>query len=377
MLLVGDLNMKSRAADAYWSGRPVPHRSLFNLAASCEDPEVKAAASSACTSWPALREALRAKEHHPFETKNSSGRTYQRFGVYVKTSSSDKTRLGSPLDSELCARKSFQIDGIGCQEDGELILGAGSQGACHVLAHADSLDCCDLAEALKRIAGIEISTSVQKAIADAVGEAPTPPSVMTWLRGLLDEDGMVDSFAELHPDAKERYTCWDQSKNNRHKNIGSRIDFILVDRALFEQHARRGDELATGATDGRFAPNSPEAAHYAGVMGGKSLPSGFEGGGMPSLEEDEYNAQFRPASATGIVYMPPQLSDHVATSLLLQGLGPTSQRQAVGIKDAATKKCQPHQSSRRITDFFGKKRDAVASGLQAGVVQKRPAFGAA
>jgi len=338
---------------------------------------LKKAASSACTAWPMLREVLRAKEHHSFETKNSSGKTYQRWGVYVKSSLSDKTRLGSPLDSEQCARKSFQIDGIGCQEDGELVLGAGSQGACHILSHADSLDCCDLAESLKRIAGIEMSVAVQKAIADAVGEAPTPPSVMTWLRGVLDEDHMVDSFAELHPDAKERYTCWDQSRNNRHKNIGSRIDFILVDRAFFEQHARQGTELATGATDGRFAPHSAEAAHYAAVMGGKSMPSGFEGGGMPTLEEDEYNAQFRPASATGIVYMPPQLSDHVATSLLLQGLRPTSQGKAGGTKDAATKKCQPHQSSRRITDFFGKKRDTAASGLQPGAVQKRPALGAA
>merc|ERR1719210_1306361 len=127
---------------------------------------------------------------------------------------------------------------------------------------------------------------------------------------------MVDSFARLHPVAEERFTCWDQYRNKRHENVGSRIDFILVDRPLFEEHARRGAGL-----DARKVPDpdSAAAALAAARLDGLSQPSSFAGGGMPALEEDEYYAQFREVASTGIIYTPPQLSDHVATCLLLEG----------------------------------------------------------
>mmetsp|Transcript_89509 Transcript_89509/g.208461 ORF Transcript_89509/g.208461 Transcript_89509/m.208461 type:complete len:95 (+) Transcript_89509:1-285(+) len=92
---------------------------------------------------------------------------------------------------------------------------------------------------------------------------------------------------------------------------------------------------------------------------------------MPALEEDEYFAQFRDEPSTGIVYTPQQLSDHVATSLLLRGccVGDAPQPPT---KDAATQRCQPYRAGKRITDFFGTKRSS--SGELAPDTAKRTAL---
>ncbi|CAJ1364611.1 unnamed protein product [Effrenium voratum] len=87
---------------------------------------------------------------------------------------------------------------------------------------------------------------------------------------------MVDSFAEFYPEAQERFTCWDQYRNRRHENEGSRIDYVLVDRAFFERHAAKG----AGLDSRGLAPESPGAALAAATYGGLSQPSPFVGGGM-------------------------------------------------------------------------------------------------
>ncbi|CAK0828906.1 unnamed protein product [Prorocentrum cordatum] len=81
----------------------------------------------------------------------------------------------------------------------------------------------DLAECMKRLAEVEIPLQAQKRLADACGSLAQAPAVTRWLQAVLREDGMVDTFAELHPRAEERFTCWDQYKNRRYENIGARI----------------------------------------------------------------------------------------------------------------------------------------------------------
>eukprot|EP00921_Rhytidocystis_pertsovi_P015145 GHVQ01024201.1.p1 GENE.GHVQ01024201.1~~GHVQ01024201.1.p1 ORF type:complete len:391 (+),score=58.52 GHVQ01024201.1:179-1351(+) len=44
---------------------------------------------------------------------------------------------------------------------------------------------------------------------------------------------MVDTMAELYPNALNRFTCWQQYTNKRYTNEGCRIDYILMDRCLF------------------------------------------------------------------------------------------------------------------------------------------------
>lgn len=46
--------------------------------------------------------------------------------------------------------------------------------------------------------------------------------------------GMIDTFVEQHGAARERFTCWEQYTNRRYENHGSRIDFVLVDKDLYD-----------------------------------------------------------------------------------------------------------------------------------------------
>lgn len=42
---------------------------------------------------------------------------------------------------------------------------------------------------------------------------------------------MVDAFRELHP-SKVKYSFWSYRRNNRDKNVGWRLDYVLVDKRL-------------------------------------------------------------------------------------------------------------------------------------------------
>jgi len=404
VLLAGDLNLKHRPKDCHWLGRPVRVSRLAELAREPETapagspvapggsaaaaaavagllPEERRTLAAAWQLWPEVCESLRGREVRAFETRNSrNGQVFQRWGVFARTVAAvgatpagEHVRVGDPMGSEEEARGAYSVDGSGVDDDGGVVMGPPSLDAAFVLRRPGELHAGDLVECLRRLAGVELGPKLAQRLSDALGGAPAPPAVQEWLQAALQEDGMVDSFAELHPDAEERFTCWDQYRNRRHENIGSRIDYVLVDRVFFEKHAQRGADLDTR---GNLTPSSASAALSAATLGGLSQPSPFAGGGMPALEEEEYWAQFREAASTGIVYTPPQLSDHVATSLLLRGC-PAPGGQPAATRDAGTQRCQPHRAARRITDFFGagaKRPQPLAAGPAAPA--KRTATGA-
>eukprot|EP00928_Gymnodinium_smaydae_P027616 TRINITY_DN212_c1_g1_i3.p1 TRINITY_DN212_c1_g1~~TRINITY_DN212_c1_g1_i3.p1 ORF type:complete len:310 (+),score=61.36 TRINITY_DN212_c1_g1_i3:584-1513(+) len=258
---------------------------------------------------------------------------------------------------------SFLVDGVGVEEDGSMILGRGSSDAAYSLQAPCELCVPELAECLRKLANIELPLPLQKLIAARLGRVPSAPAVQRWIKDAIHGENMVDSFAELFPSACERFTCWDQYRNRRYENIGSRIDFILVDRPLFQDAARRG---ASGL-DARGHPDasSAAAALAAATLGGASRPAAFIGGGLQRLEEDEYLAQFRANANSGILYTPPQLSDHVAVSLLIAQHQVS--RTSVSSRDPLTQRCQPHRSAKRITDFFTR---ASSSSVQRLAVEK-------
>ena len=90
-----------------------------------------------------------------------------------------------------------------------------------------------------------------------VGSVRIHPDVAAWFSAVLDEDGMTDTFATCHPSARDRFTCWDQSTNRRYVNEGSRIDYILIDRALMP-YLQKGGQLpgACGVSAHVSAPAS-------------------------------------------------------------------------------------------------------------------------
>lgn len=296
------------------------------------------------------------------ETRNTkTGQVYQRWGAFARPVPDasgvvgDAVRIGLPMELREYAEYSFLVDGVGVEEDGSIILGPGSTTASYVLREPGEITVGELAEGMKKLAGVELGLKAREWIVRNWTTPGSAPVVRSWFQGLL-RTGFVDTFAELYPQAQERFTCWDQYRNKRHENEGARIDYILVDRPFFEKHALAGAGLdCRGIKD----PNSTMAARAAATLGGILQPAPFEGGGMPAMDEDTYLVHFRAlreGPSSGIVYTPPQLSDHVAVSLFLKGV-PLPEQPATPARDASTSRCQPHLSAKRITDFFAVRKE--------------------
>lgn len=161
-----------------------------------------------------------------------------------------------------------------------------------------------------------------------------------WLRNLI-RGGMVDSFRAARPHARARFTCWNQKLNCRYSNYGRRIDYILYDESLggsvLVGPELVGDETAKGAKVAATAGGKWNAAPMTGAD--HSLQA------QPMAVHD---LQFVPPH-TGIVYTPPEASDHVAVSLLLKsGVIP---QQTLNLDDTATKACSS-RPPRTIHGFF-------------------------
>lgn len=124
-------------------------------------------------------------------------------------------------------------------------------------------------------------------------------------------------------------------------------------------------------------PNSRTAALAACTLSGTFKPVPMSGGGLEDAPQWAYDHHFRPP-ATGMIYTPPQYSDHIAVSLLMRAevfddvravtgftesaassnsstSSACSSTSSSGFKfNAATRKCQPHLATSSITSFFGK-----------------------
>jgi exodeoxyribonuclease III len=189
-----------------------------------------------------------------------------------------------------------------------------------------------------------------RALSDAIGQPSHSEQDIRWMGERLATDGMVDSFLRAHPDAVYRFTVWDQYRNKRYDNVGARIDFVLVDEAL--AHAIVPGEL----------PEAPtmEGALAACTCRGKHTPAPMDGSGLPGLPaQAALDRQFVPPH-TGMVYTPPQYSDHVAVTCLLDVDLATVPLAA----DAATKAARYRPAATSVASFFTKKRERQDAMLQ-------------
>ena len=81
------------------------------------------------------------------------------------------------------------------------------------------------------------------------------PQEREWISKYI-ENGYVDTFRALHPDEREAYSYWDAWRDRRARNIGWRIDYVMVDRELM--------------------PKVKQAFIRADVMGSDHCPVGIE-----------------------------------------------------------------------------------------------------
>ncbi|MGI4740234.1 MAG: exodeoxyribonuclease III [Janthinobacterium lividum] len=60
------------------------------------------------------------------------------------------------------------------------------------------------------------------------------PEERQWFSDLL-ADGYLDSFRQLHPEAPHHYSWWSYRAGSRQRNVGWRLDHLLLDQALLPQ----------------------------------------------------------------------------------------------------------------------------------------------
>ena len=228
---------------------------------------------------------------------------------------------------------------------------------------------------------------------DAAAEKASDTSVSSsseWVESLVHgPNAMVDSFAALHPYAKERFTVWNQYQNSRHINVGSRLDYIFVDRNLWDMMDPIPGSLDTGRVRQSYADspkraekdmpdwmkhipdetNSREMALSACTMAGRLQPAPSSGSGLPDGKPEEYLHHTMLKPHCGIIYFPPRWSDHVGVSMAASAMPvPQCGDALTPAEKRATRKCQPHRVQRSIASFFdrGKSSQSANTSLHAG-----------
>jgi exonuclease III len=184
---------------------------------------------------------------------------------------------------------------------------------------------------------------------------------VTWFQDLLAKD-WVDTFAEVHPTAQDRFTSWNQMCNLRYSNCGARLDYIICDRAAYD----KGLVICSPSTelpgaDEQHEATSSKAALHAATHFGKwhaTATKGLACGDGLSTQTDNMrlnHSQFPSKPYTGMVYTPPSYSDHIAVAVALKdnlNAESTLTRPEVATK-SDTKHCQPWRSQSSLKSFFG------------------------
>ena len=395
--------------------------------------------------WPSIQNCLRSRRVEPYQTRNNAtGQTFCRWrtktvptqlsldvasslpSLSSTSTSSKEVQLGSAEHSEASAWCSFEIDGIGVDRDGNNCLWGPESSSCELtLLSPGMMNIKDLGMCCgKLVRGWTISPELQRELvmsglgADvpcaegSVATSSTPSGRSTsgdhtftssteWLASVMrGAHSMVDSFAELHPLARERFTVWNQYQNSRQYNLGSRLDYIFVDAELWRECEPIAGELdvgllmkrhsttsantrfddATNSTGGSNETISPRVSNHrksalnACTMRGRWQPAPTSGSGLPDGKPEEYLHHTRMASHCGIVYTPPKWSDHVGVSMACRAMPAldeiTRDTMSGAISSSqkkATRRCQPQKSQRSIASFFGKRGSAISNqGLGSG-----------
>eukprot|EP00756_Hemistasia_phaeocysticola_P057592 Hpha_TRINITY_DN34196_c0_g1::TRINITY_DN34196_c0_g1_i1::g.75958::m.75958 len=335
VVLCGDLNVAPRAVDICWLSRRIFPDKIFSDPSP--PPEVRELHDAVAGCWPDVRKRMLGAEVKTEVVNLSSqqGATLEKYRAVAERSDGVRVRLGKPQFSAADAvvrMEGREVEGLEVTPPGALSVDTVMDG-------------------IEKLAHTEASRLTQqhwRALANAYGEAPYAPAVLQWHSDIL-ADGMVDTFTEAHPRAESRFTAWSQYFNRRFYNQGGRIDSFIVDRGLWERRGRVGGSLSTGGTE--TDPNSDQAALAAVTARGMFKPAPLTGGGIPPCPHAAFELQFRDAPHTGILYPPPEASDHIPVTLLLH----TPELRANKLQlldDTSTKRAQPHKKQSTITSFF-------------------------
>ena len=195
----------------------------------------------------------------------------------------------------------------------------------YVYKPAGTISIGDLFEVMAKLLGADFPEQTIMTFSDLFGMPRSAPPVIEKYDQLIAECRLVDTYIKSNPAGRlvssERFTCWDQYRNDRYENKGARIDYIFVDSTI-EDSIR----LSEGGSYPNMSPLSVSSdrsiALRACTADQSWRPVPFAGGGIdasdpPSIGAKNFEFQFTNPPQTGIVYTPPLFSDHVATSLVV------------------------------------------------------------
>ena len=357
VILVGDLNISLDSLDIYWKNRIVYVNDILEEAAAAEpdiasgtdDRLLPAWKRDVARHWSQIAAVMESKEVVATTTTNTrTSATYNKFRLAVTitdpkdANNSRRVFLGN---HEITQDDCLDRYELSSQHDQDEETGETVQWCEENAVRVEIL-----AELMSKIAGVHWSEELQREIADQHGVAPRCSPTRQWLNAVLHEDDMMDAFRHFYPIEQARFTCWNQNKNRRYVNAGSRIDYTLIDRSLLP-HLQEGTEMLRCCCQvHRGRELSEEAALCAATANGRFEPVSYEGGGMVEAPQAALDTQFGPPH-TGHVYTPPTFSDHVGVSVLLDDAVIPLQPLRLQ-NNAATRKAQPHKRQTSIASFF-------------------------
>lgn len=367
-ILVGDLNLRHDKQDVHWKERVVYVDEVIKKVKGAtteeEEDEVAPWMEQVAQYWSTIEEALATQTVIETTTTNPTTKEkFQKYRLQVTSKTGKPVMLGKHEVSQNYCFHGYDFSTPCTYRDPDT-------GEDDIAIETNAVKVRILAELMAKLARVEWDEETQRDISRSYGEAPRSSPSRAWMTKLLrDGKGMIDVFRYLYPDAAGRFTCWNQSTNRRYYNEGVRLDYTVIDRSL-AQYIDRGAPLRCGPNAERLMlnPNSEEASLRASTANGLFEPVSYEGGGMMSMSRVAFDSQFEDIG-TGMIYTPPNLSDHIAISLLLDT---ALWNEVVGTMvlqvDAATKKAQPHKKQRSIDSFFG----VATSSSSVSVNPKRP-----
>jgi exonuclease III len=356
IILVGDLNISHRPRDNYWADRVLFVNDIRReVVEAIDQSSLPIWKNQLASAWPQIEQALATRKVVSTQTTNSL--TKQKYDKYRMTVQVNDKRIwlgtheSNPAYCEHCYNyESWKYTSADTDEK--------------ILAEEENVvPISVLSELMMKVARIEWSESLQRNIASSAGGSSRVSPSRRWLNAIFEEDGMVDAFRSLYPDAEGRYTCWNQFTNRRYENEGARIDYTIVDGA-FAPLIRQGNVngLRCGCSSAvlsdseslRHEPNSEIAALCAATANAGFKAVSFEGGGIIEASQATLDTQFGPPH-TGMIYTPPSFSDHTAISLLLDDeccRVAGGSMSALDDNDPPTRKAQPHKAQMSISSFF-------------------------
>lgn len=358
VVICGDLNLAPRAKDMNLAARWIDVAQALQPLTEDVPGALGGLLAELRRTWAGIETSLRSTLGVTEETVQapSKGTVQRKYRICATRSDGVRVKLGKP-----CGTVGKDSPPEGYSLDVRSITGdIGNGPEVFVTRREGWLRLHELREAMERLASAHLPAEAWQQFGDAFGQ---PAPAAAWVVSLGDLH-LVDAFATAHPEARARFTCWNQSQNGRYNNAGSRIDLFFIDSEWWQRDGIPGELDGARGDD----TTSEVAAMRACTADGAFRPAPYEGGGIPDAPLHAYERMFREAH-TGIIYTPPDASDHVAVSLLLRSpwKGPLEMR-----SDAATKFAQPHKKQLSIAGFFKrqaevceappKKRQALTTG---------------